>query len=50
MVVATLPVAAFSLFGLVVLPHVGWWLTLSYTAFTLWLLRQWSSQSMSGLL
>ena len=50
MVVATLPVAAFSLFGLVVLPHVGWWLTLSYTAFTLWLLRQGSSQSMSGLL
>lgn len=50
MVVATLPVASFSLFGLVVLPHVGWWLTLSYTAFTLWVSRQWSSQSMSGLL
>ena len=35
MIVATEPVAAFSIFGTVSLPHIGWWLTLIHTLLTL---------------
>ena len=45
MIVATEPVAAFSVFSISALPHVGWWLTLVYTLLTLrtawgWALEQ----------
>ena len=40
---ATHPVAAVSMFGAMALPHVGWWLTLCYTAFALKLVDHWSS-------
>ena len=35
-IVSTQPVAGASLFGIVAIPHVGWWLLLAYVAFTLW--------------
>ena len=34
-IVSTQPVAGVSLFGIVAIPHVGWWLLLAYVAFTL---------------
>ena len=37
LVVATLPVASITVLGTLALPHVGWWLTLFHTGFTLWL-------------
>ena len=41
LVLATEPVATVSFFGIVVLPHVGWWLTLLYAAVALWSTSQW---------
>ena len=40
-IVSTQPVAAVTFFGIVAIPHVGWWLLLAYVAFTLW----WMSKS-----
>ena len=34
-IVSTQPVARISLFGIVAVPHVGWWLLFAYVAFTL---------------
>ena len=38
-IVSTRPVAGASLFGIVAIPHVGWWLILAYVAFTPWWTR-----------
>ena len=40
-ILATHPVSAVSMFGVMSLPHFGWWLTLLYTLFTLKLVRHW---------
>ena len=44
MIVATEPVAAFSIFGVASLPHVGWWLTLIHTLLTLHMVWGWTSE------
>ena len=42
LVIMAEPVAAVSVLGTVALPHVGWWLTLSYITFTLVATRGWT--------
>ena len=44
MIVATEPVAAFSIFGTASLPHVGWWLTLIHILLTLHIVWGWTSE------
>ena len=44
MIVATEPVAAFSIFGTSALPHIGWWLTLIHTLLTLHIVWGWTPE------
>ena len=44
MIVATEPVAAFSIFGTMALPHIGWWLTLINTLLTLHIVWGWTPE------
>ena len=44
MIVATQPVAAFSILGTAALPHIGWLLTLIHTLFTLHMAWEWTSE------
>ena len=43
-IVATEPVAAFSIFGATSLPHIGWWLTLIHTLLTLHIVWGWTPE------
>ena len=48
LVIATQPVASLTLFGLVALPHIGWWLLLIHGVFVLCLASQWPSAGPEG--
>ena len=48
-ILATVPVAAITMLGIVAIPHVGWWLALVYTLLTLRLVAWWSDGNNSHL-